>query len=158
LRGEWWECDAGPILGQFGPEGRPVALMPSNFGYILYDAVSKETRRIDKSLDAELSREAVIFVSPLPENAMSLSELAKFAMRPISFDIAFILFLSAAIAVLGMLVPIATGLVIDEAIPDANMALLYQLAAGLFAMALAQAALSYSQNTILLRSDTGLTA
>ena len=57
-----------------------------------------------------------------------------------------------------MLVPIATGLVIDEAIPDANMGLLYQLAAGLFAMALAQAALSYSQNTILLRTDVGLTA
>ncbi len=158
LRGEWWERDAGPILGQFGAEGRPVALLPSNVGYILYDPVVKERRRVDKHLDSELSREAVTFVSPLPDNAVSLSELAKFAMRPIAFDTALILFLSAAIAILGMLVPIATGLVIDEAIPDANMELLYQLAAGLFAMALAQAALSYSQNTILLRTDVGLTA
>ena len=158
LRGEWWERDAGPILGQFGAEGRPVALLPSNIGYILHDPLVKERRRVDKRLDSELSREAVTFVSPLPDNAVSLSELAKFAMRPIAFDIALILFLSAAIAILGMLVPIATGLVIDEAIPDANMGLLYQLAAGLFAMALAQAALSYSQNTILLRTDVGLTA
>ena len=57
-----------------------------------------------------------------------------------------------------MLVPIATGLVIDEAIPDANIGLLYQLAAGLFAIAVAQTALSYSQSTILIRADTGLTA
>ena len=57
-----------------------------------------------------------------------------------------------------MLVPISTGLIIDEAIPDANISLLYQLSAGLLAMAAAQAALSYSQSNLLLRIDTGLTA
>jgi ATP-binding cassette subfamily C protein len=158
LRGEWWDRDAGPILGLFGTEGRPVALLPASSGYVLYDPVTDKRARVDKRVDDQLSREAVTFVSPLPENAMSLSELAKFAMRPIAFDLALILFLSASITVLGMLVPIATGLVIDEAIPDANVGLLYQLAAGLFAMALAQAALAYSQSTILIRTDTGLTA
>jgi NHLM bacteriocin system ABC transporter ATP-binding protein len=158
LRGEWWNRDAGPILGLFGSEGRPVALLPSNSGYLLYDPVTGKRSRVDNRLDGELSREAVTFVSPLPENAMSLSELAKFAMRPIALDLSLILFLSASITVLGMLVPIATGLVIDEAIPDANIGLLSQLAAGLFAMAVAQTALSYSQSTILIRTDTGLTA
>jgi ATP-binding cassette subfamily C protein len=158
LRGTWWQRDAGPILGLLGDEGRPIALLPVNSGYVLYDPLTDRRTRVDKRIDSHLIREAITFVSPLPENAMSLRELAKFAMRPLRFDIALILFLSASIAVLGMLVPIATGLVIDEAIPDANVKLLYQLAAGLFAMALAQAALAYSQSTILIRTDTEMTA
>jgi ATP-binding cassette subfamily C protein len=158
LRGQWWKKDAGPILGQFGDEGRPVALLPTNSGYVVYDPVSDERLSVDRELDRQLSRDAVTFIRPLPDDATSLLALAKFAIVPIAPDIAFVVFLAAAITVLGMLVPIATGLVIDEAIPDANTGLLYQLAAGLFAMACAQAALSFSQSTILLRSDTGTTA
>lgn len=158
LRGKWWNHDAGPILGRLGEEGRPVALLPAESGYVLFDPGTGTRRRVDDALDEQLSRDATTFVRPLPDNAESLLSLTRFAIQPIAIDIAFVIFLVGTITVLGMWVPVATGLIIDEAIPDANMALLYQLAVGLLAMTLAQAALSSAQWRILLRTDTGTTA
>lgn len=158
LRGEWWKRDAGPILGRLGEEGRPVALLPTGSEYVMFDPATGTRHRVTAALDEQLSRDATTFIRPLPDNAKSLVELAKFAMRPIAPELALVIFLVATITVLGMLVPIATGLIFDDAIPDASVTLLYQLAAGLFAMTLAQAALTYSQWTILLRTDTGTTA
>ena len=158
LRGDWWKQDAGPILGRLGEEGRPVALLPANRGYVMFNPASGARDHVGRAQDQQLSPDATTFIRPLPEAANSLVELTKFAIRPIATDLALVIFLVATITVLGMWVPIATGLIFDEAIPDADVGLLYQLAAGLFAMTLAQAALSYSQWTILLRTDTSTTA
>lgn len=157
LRGRWWQEDAGPILGQ-RTTGQPVALLPSTNGYMIYDAASGASIRVDPNVAASLSRDAMTFTVPLPEDATSLAALGRFALRPIAPDVALIIFLAAAVTLLGMLVPIATGLIIDEAIPDANLNLLIQLAAGLLAMALAQVTLSYAQGMMLLRTDTQTTA
>jgi NHLM bacteriocin system ABC transporter ATP-binding protein len=158
LRGEWWKRDVGPILGMFGEESRPVALVRDGERYVLVDRSSGVRRPVDSKLDEQLSRDAVTFITPLPDKANSLAALGRFAVSPIFVDLSIILALALATTILGMLVPISTGLVIDEAIPDANIRLLYQLAAGLIVMAFAQAALSFSQGTIFLRVDTKTTA
>ena len=142
----------------FGEEPRPVALLRSGEGYVMFDPSSGTRRPVDRELDEQLSRDAAIFITPLPDKANSLTALGRFAVTPIVVDLAIVIALAVATTILGMLLPISTGLVIDEAIPDANISLLYQLAAGLIVMSFAQAALSFSQGTIFLRADTKTTA
>ncbi|REJ68239.1 MAG: NHLP bacteriocin export ABC transporter permease/ATPase subunit [Planctomycetota bacterium] len=158
LRGKWWHEDAGPILGVLEEEERAVALLPERGGYIMFDATDGSKRRVNEQVDGRLLRSATTFVRPLPDRANSLVTLGRFALQPIRTDILIVVFLALAVTLLGMLVPISTRLVIDQAIPDANLTLLYQLAAGLLAMAFGQAALTFSQNNVLLRADVGTTA
>lgn len=158
LRGDWWKGDAGPMLASFGDDGRPVALLRSRDGYVSLDPATGVRHRVDGALNEQISRDAVTFITPLPDKANSLLALGKFAFVPIWIELAFVVGLAIAVTVLGMLVPVSTGLVIDEAIPDANLSLLYQLAAGLLAMALAQAAFAFSQSTIFLRADIKTTS
>ncbi len=158
LAGEWWKSDAGPLLAFLAEDKRPVALLRSKNAYVLFDPQQNRRVRVDRNVEQLLEREARSFIRPLPDNPTSLVNLGRFATRPFLPETAIMLCLSAAIAILGMLVPLSTQVVIDLAIPDADVVLLYQLAAGLIAMALGQAAFSYSQDTVLLRMDTGVTA
>ncbi|HUP77427.1 MAG TPA: NHLP bacteriocin export ABC transporter permease/ATPase subunit [Pirellula sp.] len=158
LRGEWWKSDSGPILGRWIESGNPVSLLRGENSYVAIDPIAGTRQRVDRRRAKLLSREAVTFIPPLPDSANSLVTLCRFAIRPVASDMLIVVFLASAIMLLGMLVPISTGLIIDDAIPDANFTLLYQLSAGLLAMAIAQAALSLSQNNLLLRADTALTA
>ncbi len=158
LRGHWWTTDSGPILGKWSANGNPIALIHGERGYSVFDPVEGTMKLVDRSLAQLVSRDATTFIPPLPDTANSLAALGKFALRPVAPEMLMVIFLATSASLLGMLVPISTGLVIDEAIPDANLALLYQLAAGLLAMAVAQAAFSFSQNRLLLRTDTAITA
>ena len=158
LKGAWWQTDSGPILARWSESGNPVALIRVERGYQAIDPLAGTRKIVDSNVARQISREATTLIPPLPDSAHSLAALGRFAMRPLAPEILIVVFIATSVSLLGMLVPISTGLIIDEAIPDANLSLLYQLSAGLLAMAAAQAALSYSQTHLLLRIDTGLTA
>lgn len=158
LAGEWWKTDAGPLLAFLAEDNQPVALLRSRGGYVMFDPQHSRRVRVNRQIDQLLAREARTFIRPMPDDSTSLVNLGRFAARPFLPDATMMLCLAGVIAILGMLVPLSTQIVIDFGIPDADIGLLYQLAAGLIAMAIGQAAFSYSQDTILLRMDTGVTA
>jgi hypothetical protein len=154
LRGEWWRDDAGPLLVQMRDTGRYVALLRKKSHYVVHDALQGTERRVTSEVDQQLQRDATTFVRPLPDKTTSLWSLGRFATRPITLDLSFVVALSLTATILGMLLPISTRLIFDEAIPDANLVLLSQLAAAMLAMTVGQAALSFSQRNLLLRTDT----
>lgn len=159
LQGAWWKSDAGPLLGYLEDESHPVALIPTGGGYRLVDPRQRTSQPLQPGDRNRLLRHAMAFTAPLPEEkASSLWALSIFALRPYRKEITQILSLALVGTVLGMITPVATRAIIDSAIPDANTRQLYELAAGLFAMAVGQTALAYSQGLLSLRVSTGLTA
>lgn len=163
LSGVWWDEDAGPMLGYLGEERRPVALVRRRHGvafrYECLDAREGTWRVVDKELASQLDDSGVTFIRPLPNfRPLSLWSLIAFAGRAYRLEFFILLGLALAAAVAGMFMPIATYLIVDEAIPDANRRLLYELAAGLLSLTVAAAVMNLAQGVLTLRLKTGATA
>jgi NHLM bacteriocin system ABC transporter ATP-binding protein len=157
----WWNRDGGPLLGFRGQDSRPVALFRTKrwlglFGkYMLFDPVEQIQTAVTREIDGTLSPEAVSFVRPLPtKKASSLFSLIKFTISRVWREGLLLLGLALLTALVGMLQPMATRMLVDKAIPEADLSLLTQMAVGLVAMAIGTTAFSISQSMIAIRLST----
>jgi len=159
LHDRWWRQDCGPLLAYRGRTRAPVALIPSQgTGYLLLDPATRTRIRVDDKLAAELEPEAWIFYRPLPEQATKTVELARFALSGRGRDLLLILVTASLATLLGMFIPQATALLVDQAIPDSDLGLLRQIGFGLLAAAFGIAAFRWSQGIVTLRVETAAEA
>ncbi|MCY2988904.1 MAG: NHLP bacteriocin export ABC transporter permease/ATPase subunit [Planctomycetota bacterium] len=156
LQGQWWHEDAGPLLAYRGEAKRPVALLPTGSGYQLLDPHEDVRVVVDAPLADELHAKAITFVRPLPEQARSLWDLARFGVLPYRLEIGLCIGLTLGVAGLIMLQAPATQIIIDHAIPAADRELLFQIAAALLVMVLGIGAFSYGQGVVVLRLLMGI--
>lgn len=153
LRDDWWQRDGGPILA-YTLEDNPVALLPvSDTRYELLDPLARRRTPVDVHSAATLAPIGYTFYRPLPL-ALKTQSLMQFATRGHAKEIIIIVCTGVLTALLGMLTPQATSLLIDSAIPDANRSLLMQIAWGLLATAFGSALFQLAQGFALLRLDT----
>jgi NHLM bacteriocin system ABC transporter ATP-binding protein len=154
LHDGWQREDCGPLLGFCGAERRPVALVPSaRGGYEVIDPAAG-ARGPATAVLAELDAQAYMFYRPLPAHAERWGALLRFALHGRGRDLRAIFLTGAAATLLGMLVPVATGVLIDRAIPDGQIGLLTQLGLGLAAAALGAALFRWSQGIAAMRLET----
>ncbi|MCW5317193.1 NHLP bacteriocin export ABC transporter permease/ATPase subunit [Nostoc sp. KVJ3] len=154
LRGAWWEFDSGAILAYTAQDERPLALLPgSGNRYEIFDP--EQMRRIPLTANTAqlISPVAYVFYRPFPEKVLKSVEIFKFATKGILRDGATVLILGAVIAILGMLVPQATGILIDNAIPSADRGLIFQIALGLVAVNFGSTLLDLVQNVATTRAQ-----
>ncbi|MFN9969674.1 MAG: NHLP bacteriocin export ABC transporter permease/ATPase subunit, partial [Phycisphaerae bacterium] len=112
-----------------------VALIPQHNGtYKLHAADGSPAEAVDQAVAATLSDDAVMFYRPFPDQMADLGSLYRFTLSPLRRDIIAVILIAVAGALLGMLVPQATLMLIDDAIPDGNRSLVIQLALGLLAV------------------------
>lgn len=155
----WWRSDAGPLLA-FRREGRgAVALLQPRPGrYELYDPADGTTVAVDARVAATLDPEARCFYRPLPERAWGAIPLLRFALRGRARDLVTMLVAAAAATLLGMFAPQATALLVDHAVPDADVRLLLQIALGLLAAAGGAALFRLAQGLATIRVETAADA
>jgi NHLM bacteriocin system ABC transporter ATP-binding protein len=173
LRDRWWEKDGGPILAYTRMDHYPVALLPvGGDRYELFnpvqvslvdvtqtinrpDQAAKAARTpIDARVAATLDPVAYVFYRPLPDGVLKATDLLKFVIRGRQSDLISILFTGVAATILGMLVPQATAVLIDKAIPYGNTGLLAQIGLALLAAALGSASFQLGQAIVSLRLET----
>ena len=168
LRGQWWRRDSGPILAYREDEHRPVALLPTNKGrtrYELLDPKSPDEEAADlahsvhrQPLTPELARTlepvAYIFYRPLPSSELNAWSLVQFAFEGRSRDVVAVVVAGAVATLIGMLVPQATALLIDDAIPYGNRALIGQIGVGLVAAAFGVASFNFARAIASMRLET----
>jgi len=160
LHDGWWKRDCGPLLGFVGEERMPLALLPkaSGSGYYIFDPLTKARSRVDERLAAALTPEAYVFYRPLPKDATKAWELFKFALSGRGRDFTAILATATIATLLGMFTPQATALLVDNAIPDADLGLLRQIGFGLLAAAFGVAIFRWAQGIAMLRVETAADA
>lgn len=135
---------------------RPVALLPDGKGnYDLFDPRDGSRRRLTSSLADELHPEAWALYRPLPYEALKVVDLLRFSARGRGRDLRALLLCATGVTLFGMFPPIATGIMIDSAIPDGNTSLLYWLGFLMFGAALASAALQLAQGFANIRLQAG---
>jgi len=101
-----------------------------------------------------ISPVAYVFYRPFPQKVLKSLQILKFVTKGILRDGATILILGAIIAILGMVIPQATGILIDTAIPSADRGLIFQIGLGLLAINFGSTLLDLVQNVATSRAQT----
>lgn len=161
LRDQWWKKDGSPIIAYTRQDKRPIALLPvSGDHYVLYDPqmeIKGSSQRLYPQVDAAtaalLDPTAYIFYRPLPESVLRAWDLARFAFKGQSKNLLILLGMGFAGTLAGMLIPLATGILIDTALPTGNQALLIQIGFGLFFFAFGSVTLELVQGLATLRLE-----
>lgn len=159
LKGEWWKQDVGPLLGSMEEDRRPVALLPASPGrYEIHDPAAHERTRVSNENVHLLNPFAFAFYRPFPSKPLSGWGLFRFGIRGCRKDIATIVFMATLVGLLGMVTPIAAGIVFDTFIPDGERGQLMQIAFLLLVCALATAAFNMTKAVALLRFESKMDA
>ena len=155
LTGAWWKTDSGPLLASVGEQMAWVALLPVNdSSYALYDPASGDTRPCTAVQAQTLGKFGFSFYRPFPNTRVRRLDLLKFGFHQRWRDAKRLLGISLFIGLLGVVTPVAFGLLIDKVIPSADLPLLWQMLVALFITALATGMFHIAQSIALLRFET----
>jgi NHLM bacteriocin system ABC transporter ATP-binding protein len=117
------------------------------------DPVTGERERVDRDNEADYTPRAVMFYRPLPDRRLGLLPLLRFSVRGTRAELRDLL-LGGLVAVgLGALVPVLTGTVLGEFVPNAENGLITQAALALIATSVVAAAFMLLQNVAILRME-----
>jgi NHLM bacteriocin system ABC transporter ATP-binding protein len=154
LTGDWWHREQGPLLA-YTTDGQPCALLQSGRkGYQLFDPITLTQTPVDEAVVDALGVEAYMFYRPLPEKIDKAYEILQFAIRGHLWDIVWVVTLGVVGSLLGMVVPQATSLLVNDAIPSGDRALLWQLGLALVVTAFAKTIFQFAQGLVSLRVET----
>ena len=157
LEKEWWKTDLGALLGYTKVDRHPVALLPVAPGhYEVFDPQDFTRAPVNRHSAETLSSEAYVFYRPFSNKAIKAFDLVQFAFRGQHKDLLNILWAGVAAALLGMFTPLATGLLVDRAIPDTNRSLLFQIGLGLLVASFGIAVFQFVQRRAILRLQTNI--
>ncbi|MEN1761418.1 NHLP bacteriocin export ABC transporter permease/ATPase subunit [Anoxynatronum sibiricum] len=155
LREDWHREDHGPLLAYWGEDKKPVALIPENPSrYRMHDPVTRESRVVDKALAEEMEGFAQYFYRPFPNKVLKAKDLIQFGLTSSwRRDLVIILLMGIAGGILGMLTPVATGIVFDTVIPEGERSRLLQIGFLLGSVALANALFELTRSFAMLRLE-----
>ncbi|MCX5197365.1 NHLP bacteriocin export ABC transporter permease/ATPase subunit [Streptomyces sp. NBC_00249] len=153
LSGPWWRENSGPLVGLREKDGTPVALLWRRGRYEAVDPATGTRERIGKGDGAAFEPRAVMFYRPLPDGRVGLPGLLRFSVRGTLPELRSLILGGLVAVVLGALVPIATGQVLGQYVPDAENGLIVQTALALIATGVVSAAFMLLQNISILRME-----
>ena len=152
LRGDWWRDDGGALIAEL--DGRPVAMLPSGTGgYRCHDPAEGRELEVDEELADDVAPAAHGLMRTFDDEPKDARDLVRFGTFRCRREIAVGLGLGFLWALLGLVTPIATGVVIDEIIPSAGRGALYQVLAILLVVALASSFMAVGSWIALLRTQ-----
>ena len=139
LKGKWWTASAsGPLIAFRDSDDRPMALLPTpHRGYDLYDPVECKTIPVDPSVAITLNGFAYSFYRPLANRKLKVWDLFAFGLQDSKRELTIIALMGIATGLLGMVIPIATGIIFSSAIPNAQRSQLVQISVFLVVAAVA---------------------
>lgn len=148
----WWQLDSDVMLVFDKKNHHPWVLIPSKYGtYTLFNIEEQQSHSATIA-DAELfEAEAFVFYPQLPEESVSWKELFRFLWRGSLSDLRHIFGFQIALALLGFLFPILTGVLINEVIPNADYGQFGQIILFLVVALVVGGIFFYLEQTCLLR-------
>ena len=152
LKENWYKGDSGPLLAFEQENLNPVALIPdSPKKYSLYDPGKKCKTVVNEHISNNLTPFGYTFYRPFPERKLDFKDIFSFSIRGNLRTLIGIITLSLVGAVLGLITPLATGLLFDTIIPEAARSQLLQVGMIVFTCSITVSLLSLTQSVALLR-------
>jgi ATP-binding cassette subfamily C protein len=161
LSGIWWESENGPLLAFLKEDSRSVALLPAQPGrwggprYELFDPADGSRRRVDAESAFALEPRGYVLYRAFPRDRRTAS-LIRFALHNNWHDLRTIALAGVAAMALGLVAPQATAVLIDQAIPDADRSMVWQLGLAMLASAVGAMLFLLTQSVATLRVQSAL--
>ncbi|MEX0274166.1 MAG: NHLP bacteriocin export ABC transporter permease/ATPase subunit, partial [Flavobacteriaceae bacterium] len=155
LRGTWWKEENGHILA-FHKEGKtPVALIQKTPKSYLYKNLdSKEEMEVTQEVSESIDPVAYMFFFSFDRKLDSLKNVMQFAIQGIKKDARFLLLAALAGSLLGLLVPVLSGIMFDDVIPTADRSMLAEVFSIMLIIGVVTALLQLIQGVLQLRVET----
>lgn len=155
LKGEWWTQDSGPLLAYMEEDDRPVALVPiSPKKYRLYDPKSKTYVPVNSQTAEGVKPFATAFYRPFPNTRISAKDILLFGLESTwKQDLVTVALMGILGGLLGMLAPVATGIIFDSVIPSGERLQLLQVGFFLAASALSAMLFQLTRSFAVLRIE-----
>jgi NHLM bacteriocin system ABC transporter ATP-binding protein len=151
LEGSWWRSDLGPLVGH--ADGRCVALLPDWRGRYQLHRRGDAPRQVDRALAATLGASAHAVTLPLPARPLRARDLLAIGLALCTADLVTLAGAALIASLLGLLVPLATGMIIDTFVPSQMRGQLLLLGVMLGVGQLCAALLRISSDVARLRID-----
>lgn len=155
LKGEWWNFDNGPLLAFAEEDGRAVALIqktPST--YELHDFQNQSKINVTRDIAETLQPFAHTFYRSLPSHALNVVDLLKFgSQKTLLRDVVTLVLMGLAGGLLGMVIPIATGILFDTILPEAERGQLIQMTMILLIVAVTMLLFEMTRSLAMLRVE-----
>jgi NHLM bacteriocin system ABC transporter ATP-binding protein len=154
LESDWWKRESGPMLAYSQEDNSPVALLPKGQSYILFDPKRNTKQTINEEIAETISPLAFTFYRPLPLIIRNAVDLFLFGLKGYEISAIGIVVFGITVTLLGMVIPQATAILVNDAIPNSDRSLLSQLGLALFAAAFGQSAFQVSQGILTNRVES----
>lgn len=154
LKGEWWTQDNGPMLAFTKADKAPVALIPhSPRRYDRVDPDSGKRVKVNRAVAETLDPFAHLFYRPFPAKQLNGMDLLRFSMLKNRSDVVTLLLMGVLGSLLGLVPPMATGMIFDTMIPEAARSQMVQLGLVLVTCAMATAVFEITKGAAVLRLE-----
>lgn len=155
LRGSWWKEENGHMLAFMGEEKHPVALIQKSSGlYTITDLKSNTVKPVTKEIADSLDPAAYMFFFSFNSKMNSIRKIWNFAIQGIKHDAKYLVLAALAGSLLGLLVPVLSGVMFDDVIPSADRSMLFQVFGILLIIGIVTALLQLIQGVLQLRVET----
>ena len=159
LVGKWWEEEHGPLLGYILEDRTPVALLPQKGNrYVLFNPETNTRTPVDQTVADSLHLEAYMFYRPLPQRVQDAAGIFLYGIKGYERNIISIVVLGLIATFLGMVTPQATAILVNNAIPDSDRLLLWQIGLAMFAAAIGKSIFQLAQGIVALRVENAADA
>ncbi|WP_420551238.1 NHLP bacteriocin export ABC transporter permease/ATPase subunit [Tenacibaculum aiptasiae] len=155
LRGTWWKEENGHLLAFYKEDKRPVALIQNtSTSYILKDVSKGEEHLVNYEVVEQLEPISYMFFYGFNDTMTSVKRIAKFVSQGIKKDLKYLVLAAFFGSLIGLLVPILSGVVFDDVIPTADKSLHFEVFAIMLILGLVTAGLQLVQGVLQLRVET----
>ncbi|HEX2080411.1 MAG TPA: NHLP bacteriocin export ABC transporter permease/ATPase subunit [Longimicrobium sp.] len=155
LRDGWWQADNGPLLGRWADTPTPVALLPARGGgYEVLDPGARTRVAVDAPVAAKVGPTAYMVYRPFPAEPLRPLQVLKFGLHGCRPDLLTALAAAMLGAVLGLVLPLATGMLFETIIPGADRGQLVQMTLVLLAVAVAGALFTVVRGIAIVRIES----
>jgi len=152
LEAGWWRSEVTPLLLPHGPDGSAAAALRRGGRLVLVGA-DGVPRRLSRQEASRLAGPAYVLYEPLPDRPLAFAFLLARSWRISRREVVAAVALSVAAGLLSLLLPLASGYVVDDVVPRRDQPALAEVAAILGAVALLQFVLRLAAQRAMLRLE-----
>ncbi len=155
LRGSWWKEENGYMLA-FSKEGkRPLALLQKDAKtYVIKDIETNTEESVTREIAENLEPIAYMFFFAFDRKMTSLKKIMGFAIQGVKRDAKYLILAAFAGSLLGLLVPVLSGVMFDDVIPTADRSMLFEVFGIMLIIGVVTALLQLIQGVLQLRVET----
>jgi len=155
LRGEWGKEENGHLLAFTKDIKEPVALIQVASGaYLIKNTATKTKEPVTAEIAQTLEPIAYMFLYAFDQQMDSIKKIGQYAIKGLKLDASYILLAALAGSLIGLLVPILSGVLFDDVIPQADRSFLFEVFGIMLVIGLVRTLLELVKGILLLRVET----